>query len=207
MDQLIKMIMFVHDGFEEAEALTAVDLLRRAGVKTDVCSMTGNTVIKGSHGISVFADLEFSDICDAGGKMESGAVEEGALADFSAITDSYDGMILPGGQPNSFSLRDDERITELVKAFDRKGKLVAAICAAPCVLDRAGVLDGKRCTSYPGMISPDNKIYLEEAAVTDGNIITSRGAGTSVEFALAIVGKLCGAAKADQIATRIMFRS
>ena len=184
---MAEIVMFIHDGFEEVEALTAVDVLRRAGVGVTICSMTGSMVLKGSHGIKVLADADYDDF-------------EGP----ADVCGSFDGMVLPGGLPNAFTLRDDERIIRLVGLFDSEGKIVAAICAAPCVLERAGILEGRKCTSYPDSLSSQNKTYVEDSVVTDGNIITSRGVGTALDFALEIVSKLCGEEKAKNVAAQIL---
>ena len=182
------VIMLVHDGFEEVEALTAVDILRRAGVKADICSMTGEKVLRGSHGVRIFADVLFDELGPA-----------------ASLCERYDGIVLPGGLPNAFTLRDDGRVTETVGAFNDRGNILAAICAAPCVLERAGVLDGKRCTSYPDVLSSQSKIVLTDSVVSDGNVITSRGVGTAIDFALEIVSKLCGKEKAVMTARQIVY--
>ena len=129
----MKVLMMISNGFEEVEALTTVDLLRRGGVEVNMCSMTGELLLHGSHGIDIMANSIWS---------------EAMVKDY----DEYDGVILPGGLPNSHTLRDDERVIAALKKFASDSKIVAAICAAPCALERAGLLVGKEATSYPGCI-------------------------------------------------------
>ena len=179
-----EFIMLIHNGFEEVEALTTVDLLRRSGNGVVICSMTGNKLLKGSHNINIIADCLFEEL----------------------KTDSFDGIILPGGMPNSHTLRNDERVIETVRKFCEAGRLVCAICAAPCVLERAGLLKGKRATSYPGCIDAESCIYSEEPALRDGNIITSRGVGTAIPFALEIIKYVNGEGAAKRIAESIIYK-
>ncbi|MBR7077453.1 MAG: DJ-1/PfpI family protein [Clostridia bacterium] len=183
-----KVLMMVHDGFEEVEALTTVDILRRAGVAVTVCSMTGRNVLHGSHGIDVAADAVFGR-----------TVKEDCA-------DAFDALAFPGGLPNAHTLRDDTRATDAAKAFYAKGKIVCAICAAPCVLEKAGLLKGRRATSYPGCIDESACEYSEEKVVRDGNMITSRGVGTALDFALAIAEALAGKQAADKVAASILYK-
>ncbi len=176
-------IVLCHDGFEEVEMLTPVDILRRAGNSVVIVSMTGNKVINGSHGIKITADALFEEI----------------------KTEDFDTVILPGGLPNAHTLRDDARVTDTVKAFDKAGKTVAAICAAPCVLERAGLLVNRAATSYPGAIDAEKCRYLEIPVVVAVNVITSRGVGTAIEFALAILRHDGQAEAAEKIAKGIMY--
>ena len=126
-------LMLVSDGFEEVEALTAVDILRRAGANVTIMSITGSDALHGSHRITVKAD----DVIDK---------------NYLSLSEKYDAVILPGGLPNAHTLRDDTRVGDIVKDFYNKNKIVAAICAAPCVLEKNGLLAGKKATSYPGCI-------------------------------------------------------
>ena len=186
--EMKKVLMMVHDGFEEVEALTTVDILRRAGCGVTVCSMTGRNVLHGSHGIDVAADAVFGHTVD------------------EDCADSFDALVFPGGLPNAHTLRDDSRATDAANKFHEKGKLVCAICAAPCVLEKAGLLEGRRATSYPGAIDATRCLYSEEKAVKDGKVITSRGVGTALDFALAIAEELCGKQTADRVAASILHK-
>lgn len=178
-----KVLVLLHNGFEEIEAMTPVDLCRRAGVEVCVCSMTGELTIHGAHGIDLHADAMFACIDPA----------------------SYDMILLPGGMPNSTSLRDDARvITTVVDAYNH-GKWVAAICAAPIALERAGLLRGRKATSYPGCLADESACeYLTDPVVCDGRIITSRGAGTAMAFALYIIEVLVSAQQAEMIRKGIL---
>lgn len=164
-----KILVLLADGFEEIEALTVVDVLRRADVKCDMCSMD-NDYVKGTHNIQVKADVNINTI------------------DIS----EYDGVVLPGGLPGAYNLRDNQKVNELVQNFNEDKKIIAAICAAPEALESFGILENKKCTSYPGFIKYKNKLdYIEDKVVVeDSNIITSRGPATAIEFSLSILKKL-----------------
>ena len=162
-----KAIILLAEGFEEIEALTVVDVLRRADVVCDMVAL-GDTEVTGSHGIVVKCDRSILD-----GELNQ-----------------YDGIILPGGQPGSDNLREDVRVIELVKDYFATGKLVAAICAAPIVLAKAGILSGRASTCYPGyegQLDHNNAILKEDLVVIDENIITSRGPATALEFSYEIL--------------------
>lgn len=163
-----KSVILLAEGFEEIEALTVVDILRRAGVKCDMCSICGE-MVSGSHGIQVKADIMFK----------------------AADLNEYDVLILPGGMPGSANLRDNEGVIETVKSFYKQEKIIAAICAAPIVLERAGIIKGSNITSHPSVKdSLGNSLYCEEIVKEDRNIITSRGPATAIYFGLAILEKL-----------------
>ncbi|MTB65007.1 DJ-1 family protein [Streptococcus sp. zg-86] len=164
-----KVAVVLANGFEEIEALTPVDVLRRASIECDMIGLTGKEV-EGSHGITVQADKIFT----------------GDLTD-------YDLVVLPGGLPGSTNLRDHGELLQALQALAASGKYLAAICAAPIVLDRAGLLQGRRYTCYPGKEADiDSGHHVNETVVVDGNIITSRGAGTSLAFAYTLVDLLGG---------------
>lgn len=163
---MARALVLLAEGFEEIEAVTIADVLRRAGVSVTLASLK-DRVVRGSHAIAVAADA---------------TLEEAPAGD-------YDALILPGGMPGAKHLAEDSRVLELVRSFVGQGKLTAAICAAPTVLEAAGVLDGVRATSYPGYELPSAH-YLEDRVVLDGSILTSRGPGTAIDFALALVQRL-----------------
>ncbi len=180
-----KIGIFLADGFEEVEGLTVVDVLRRAGIEAVTISIMGKEEILGSHGIRVFADALYEDV------------------DFSGL----DGVVLPGGLVGTENLGKHEGVCRTARAFAEEGKLVAAICAAPSVLGREGILRGKTAACYPGF-----EEKLEGASVTydevaeDGNVITSRGMGTAIPFSLRLVAYLVDGASADALAKKIVFR-
>ena len=168
-----KAILLLAEGFEEIEAVTVLDVLRRAGIAVTAAALSGLHV-RGAHDIVVQADVSLDDV-------------EGL---------DFDALVLPGGQPGSTHLQSDARVISLVRRFVGGQKLTAAICAAPTVLESAGVLTGRRATCYPGYELPSAR-FEESAVVEDGCILTSRGAGTAFEFAFAIVRRLCGAGMAE----------
>lgn len=168
-----KVLLLLAEGFEEVEALTPADYLRRADVDVDIASLTEELMVTGAHGLVVSADtvLDAVDI------------------------DSYDGVYLPGGMPGSLNLRDDERVLALVRRFAEEGKMVAAICAAPMVLEKAGVIANKRVTGFPGTVDKLKNIgsYDKEAAVVqDENVFTGRGAAAAVYLSIELIAFLCG---------------
>ncbi len=165
------------DGFEEVEAITPADFLRRAGLDVRLVGITGRQV-RGGHDITVTADTVLAE-----------------------LTQEPDALIVPGGGKGAENLAASTATLELIRAMHAKGKLIAAICAAPAVvLHKAGVLAGRRVTCYPGLETRlTGCSFSEERVVADGNIITSRGAGTSAEFSLKIVERLAGEAKAREI--------
>ena len=158
--------LFLAEGFEEIEALGTLDVLRRAGVETKTVGVTG-AVVTGSHGIPVTADLVIED-----------AVKGQDL----------DGVILPGGMPGTKNLEASDLVKDFLQYSRDNGLLIAAICAAPSVLGHLGYLEGKKATCHPGfeekLTGADCKL---DPVVCDGNIITSRGMGTAIPFALEIV--------------------
>lgn len=182
---MIRTAILLASGFEEVEALTAVDLLRRAGLGCDMLSAEDCATVTGSHGIGVLADRNFSE------------------TDFS----EYDAVILPGGLPGTDHLQQDPRVISLLQTFSGQGKLIAAICAAPRLLSKAGLLNGKNVVCYPAMeeLLTEAQVF-QESVMTDGQIITSRGVGTAIDFSLAIIAHLLGAEKAEQIAKSIVYR-
>ncbi|TCD46219.1 DJ-1 family protein [Streptococcus sp. X16XC17] len=170
---MTKVAVLLANGFEEIEALTQVDVFRRAEIECDMIGLTSQQVV-GSHDILVLADKVFD-------------------GDLSA----YDMIVLPGGLPGASNLRDHNGLIRELQAAAQSDKYVAAICAAPIVLDRAGLLDGKNYTCFPDQeeeIKSGN--HVEEIVVVDGNIITSRGAGTSLAFVYKLVDLLGGDGKA-----------
>ncbi|WP_455618474.1 DJ-1 family glyoxalase III [Eisenbergiella sp.] len=177
--------IFFAEGYEEIEALTVVDLARRAGLTIDMISVNGDREVTGSHGISVKMDKIFSE------------------ADF----DGLDMLVLPGGMPGTKNLESCQELMEKLDEFyASKDKYVAAICAAPSIFGHRGYLKGRRATSFP-----DFEGHLEGAEVThgaaevDGNVITGRGMGCAIPFGLAIVELFLGKNAADELAEKIVY--
>ena len=179
-----KIGIFMADGCEEIEGLTVVDVVRRAGITIDMISITGKKEVAGAHGITFAADV---------------LAEE---ADF----DSYDGIVLPGGMPGTLNLGKHEIVKKVITSYAAGGKLTAAICAAPSVLGENGILEGKHAVSYPGFEEKllGAKVGAEKVAV-DGNIITSRGMGTAIDFALKLTEILFDREKAEELAASIIY--
>lgn len=176
-------LIVLSEGFEEIEAVTPIDLLRRAGITVAVAGLS-TLEVRGSHGIVVRADTLL-------------------VGQVSSLPDA---LVLPGG-PGHKALLQSAVVLEFVKKMFLAGKLCAAICAAPLVFGKAGILANKRATCFPGEEDKlEGAIFVEDNVVADGNIITSRGAGTAVPFSLEIVAWLSGREKAEAIAKSIVYR-
>lgn len=175
--------LFLAEGFEEIEAITPIDVLTRAGLKLQTVSVTNDYMVTGAHGVPVVADCMFEEINESDAEM----------------------LILPGGMPGATNLDAHEGLSRLILSFSAAGKAIAAICAAPLVLGKRGLLEGKKATCYPGFEG-----YLQDAEYTaalvqeDGNFITGKGPGAAMEFAFAIVEKYCGAAKVQELKQGMM---
>ncbi len=179
-----KVVIALADGFEEVEAISIVDVLRRAEVEVVLAGLHDGPVVS-ARKVKVIPDRNID----------------------SVRADDYDMIVLPGGQPGSDNLNADERVKRLVKEFYQKGKIVGAICAAPYVLADTGIIEGKKVTSYPTYRERlGDVVYQEEIVVEDGNVLTSRGPGTALCFGLAIVERLVGREKAQTIQESMLLR-
>lgn len=176
-----RVLCLLVDGFEEIEALTPIDLLRRAGAEVVLASVVGEPMVTGRCKIAVQADAKLADV----------------------VPSDFDLLLIPGG-PGVPSLRADGRPARLAATFVSSGKPAAAICAAPTVLADAGLLDGKRFTAHFSVYGELRAALASERVVEDGLLITSRGAGTALDFGLALVRRLFGEAKAKEVAESIM---
>lgn len=176
-----RVLCLLADGFEEIETVAPVDVLRRAGLEVVLASIRGQTCLTGRSGI----------------KIEADAVLE------SVNPSDFDVLFIPGG-PGVHALRMDGRAARLAGQFYRDGKRVAAICAAPTVLSDAGLLEGRRFTAHFSVRDELPQMLASERVVVDGRIITARGAGTALEFGLALIAVLLGQPKAEEIARSIM---
>ena len=178
---MARALVILADGCEEIEAVSVLDVLRRGGVEVVGASLTGKWV-HGNHGIGLEADMALD----------------------AALDQAFDMLILPGGQPGATHLAADARVQRLLREFDRQGRYIAAICAAPGVLAEAGLLAGKRATSFPGAIGDLAGIdYLESAVVRDGTLVTSRGPGTALDFALELLTLLMGDEVREKVEARL----
>ncbi|MBI5057331.1 MAG: DJ-1/PfpI family protein [Nitrospirae bacterium] len=172
-----KVAVILADGFEEVEAMAIIDVLRRAEIDVAVTGLHDGHVVS-ARKVKVIPDTVIDNV----------------------KADDFDMIVLPGGQPGSDNLNADKRVKDLIRDFHGKGKLAAAICAAPYVLANAGILEGKHVTSFPAYRERlGNSVYEEKVVVEDGNILTSRGPGTAICFGLAIVRRLAGKEKAQKI--------
>ena len=172
-------------GFEEIEAITVIDVLRRAELEVTILGVGGEK-ISGAHGLQVETDQ---------------SLEEGVSLEWDAI-------VLPGGLPGATNLRDNPQVLELVRSIHSAGGKLAAICAAPIVLGRAGVLQGRQATCYPGFEDGlEGAECSQERVVVDGNLTTSRGPGTSLDFALSLVAQLKDQQTADALREGMLVKS
>ena len=158
----MNVVVLLAPGFEELEAVTIVDVLRRAGISVLLAGIVDPPIV-GGHGIKIMSDISIDDVkaCDA--------------------------LVLPGGNPGYINLERDQRVLRLIRAAYEAGKYVAAICAAPHVLGVAGIMEGATATCYPGLEIPGAQLVEEERVVRQGTIITSQGPGTAMDFALDLV--------------------
>ncbi|MFA5534862.1 MAG: DJ-1 family glyoxalase III [Mariniphaga sp.] len=183
----MKKVVTVHlaEGFEEIEAVSIIDVLRRAGLDVRIVSVTGQLDVTGSHGIRILSDVLFEDV------------------DYGLV----DLIILPGGMPGATHLKNHAGLQEQMKKFYRQGKLLGAICAAPLVFGHLGILRGHKATCYPGY---EDQLRGATVAGTDievsGNIITGKGVGVAVLFALKIVEIFKGEKFAGELAEKMIVR-
>ncbi len=176
-------LVVLADGFEEIEAVTPIDILRRAGVEVIIAGV-GKRTITGAHGITIEADL--------------------LLEQYQELPDA---LVLPGGMPGAKNLQDSEALSGLIQKMKKAGKLIGAICAAPAlVLSKAGVLEGRKATCYPGFEKDfgPKVTFSPERVVRDGMIVTSRGPGTALEFSLELVSQLVGSQSAEKLSHGVL---
>lgn len=176
---MTRVLVPLANGCEELEAVTIIDLLRRARIEVVTAGLASGPV-QGSRGTVLLPDMNLE----------------------LAVQHDYDMLVLPGGQPGANNLEQDARVIPLLKKMAAAGKFIAAICAAPKVLAAAGLLDGKHATSFPGVLDAQRypAIHLEtQAVVRDGRVLTSRGPGTAMDFALALIEVLTDRATRDQV--------
>ena len=176
--------LFLADGFEEIEALSPLDVLKRCGAQVCTVGVTGKTV-KGSHGVEVICDKVTSELDE---KYD------------------FDMIILPGGMPGAINLDKDETVDKFITLAREKDKFICAICAAPFILGKRGILKGKRATCYPGFEDQLLGATLENAGVVrDGKIITGRAMGSALDFAFELAKALFGEKAAEKVRKGILY--
>ena len=180
-----KVCAFFADGLEEVEALTVVDLLRRAEVEVTTVSIGQQTEVLGSHGIRLHADTTLDQVDDF---MK------------------FEMVFLPGGGLGTENLEKNQQVRDVIGSFFAAGKRIAAICAAPGILGAMGLLKGRKATSYPSVTGRlEGAEVTENPAQTDGNITTSRGVGTAIDMGLELIKILCGEEKTIEIGRKIVY--
>lgn len=179
-----KAAIFLATGFEEIEAISVIDILRRKNVDVEIISVSGMEYIEGAHGIFVKSDALF----------------------FSIDYSDYELFILPGGMPGATNLMKHEGLCELLKTSYENGKKVAAICAAPSVLGEIGILNGKKVTCYPGFEKQCiGAEIVDEDVVVDGNITTARGAGVAMEFGFTLLKAYCSDEEIEELKGKMQY--
>ncbi len=181
-----KAYILLADGFEEVEAFTPVDLMRRAGVEVVCASITDKKEVTGARKINALADITIDEVGDDG-----------------------DMLILPGGMPGTNYLKESSKVQALVRKYNETGKYLAAICAAPTVFGAMGLLSGKKATCYPGMedgLTGAEWTGEDVNVAVDGRFITSRGVGTAIDFSLSLIEILVSKEKADNIANAVVYK-
>ena len=180
------IFVFLADGFEEIEAITPVDVLKRAGLNVQTVSVMEEQTVIGAHGIPVVADKMFADI----------------------DLDNAEMLLLPGGLPGATNLDAHQGLSDMIMSFASEGKPLAAICAAPLVFGNRGLLQGKKATCYPGFESYlAGAEYTAALVETYGNFITAKGPGAAMDFAFAIVEKYCGIEKVNELKSGMMIKA
>ncbi|MFO7582103.1 DJ-1 family glyoxalase III [Guyparkeria sp.] len=179
-----KALILLAPGFEDLEAITTVDILRRADIDLTVASLHEDYAT-GARGTTVVTDTNLTLL---------------------GTESTFDAIVLPGGQPGSNNLAADKRVIARLQEQSREGRLIAAICAAPKVLAAANLLKGRRITHFPGALSAEEAAgaeVLDEPVVVDGNVVTGRGPGVALDFALAVVEQLAGREMRDSVESKL----
>ena len=181
----MQILFLMADGFEETEFVTPFDYLQRAGIDVALASVSGNTEVVGAHGLAIATDFALSGVDSA----------------------AFDGVLLPGGGPGVKNLKASAEVEKVIHEFNDKGKWIFAICAAPLVLSKAGILTDKTVTCFPGCEGElVCKKFVEDRVVVDGHIVTSRGAGTAEEFAFECIAQLGGRELSEKIRKQVVAR-
>lgn len=178
---MVKVLVPLAEGFEEIEAITVIDVLRRAGMDVITAGIPGSLIV-GSRNVRLSTDKKIDDI----------------------EPDDFDAIVLPGGYPGYVNLGKTQKVINIITSFNAEKKLVAAICAAPTILAKVGILEDRKATVYPGM-EKEIPYVRGDKVVVDGNIITSQGPGTAIPFALKLIEVLIGKDKAKAIKKELVY--
>ena len=179
-----KVLIFIADGTEEVEVITVVDYLRRAGIQVDLVSVMDNKEVTGAHDIKIIADKLISEV----------------------ESEDYDAVYAPGGLPGAYHIRDNEKAISIFQEMAKDEKIISALCAAPIVLDEAGLLEGKNFTCYPGFegnIKTGN--HKTDITVKDGKVVTGRGPAIAASLAFELIEGLLGTDKRKEIEDDTLF--
>ncbi|EUJ38609.1 DJ-1 family glyoxalase III [Brochothrix campestris] len=180
---MTKILVLLADGFEEIEAIAAIDLFRRVDIEVVTAAVNNQLAVRGAHDIIVEADCLMNDVANT----------------------VYDCLYLPGGGKGAETLRDNAVVQQIIKKHYSSKKLISAICAAPIALEKAGILEGHTVTSFPAVKQDiTTPLYSDNNVVISDAIITSRAAGTTIELALAVVERLCDQKTATALASSIL---
>ncbi|SHK29807.1 DJ-1 family glyoxalase III [Fibrobacter sp. UWEL] len=185
----MNVLFLMANGFEETEFVTPFDYWQRGGLNVALASIGESEEVVGAHGLAIKTNVLLSDL-----------IAEGSLNQFDAVC-------LPGGGPGVKNLKASAEVAEVLKTFDAAGKWIFAICAAPLVLSQAGLLKNRKCTCFPGCeVELDCKQFLTDRVVVDGNVITSRGAGTAEEFAFECLAQATNRETSEKIRNQVVAR-
>lgn len=187
----MNVLFLMANGFEETEFVTPFDYWQRGGLNVTLASISDSLEVVGAHGLAIKANVLLKDVM---------ARAAASLADFDAVC-------LPGGGPGVQNLKASAAVADVLRDFDSKGKWIFAICAAPLVLSKAGLLKTRKCTCFPGCeVELDCKQFLTDRVVVDGNVITSRGAGTAEEFAFECLAQAANRETSEKIRKQVVAR-
>lgn len=187
----MNVLFLMANGFEETEFVTPFDYWQRGGLNVTLATISDSLDVVGAHGLAIKANVLLKDV----------------MAGAAASLADYDAVCLPGGGPGVKNLKASAAVADILKQFDAAGKWIFAICAAPLVLSKAGLLKARKCTCFPGCEDElDCKQFLTDRVVVDGNVITSRGAGTAEEFAFECLAQAATREISEKIRNQVVAR-
>lgn len=194
----MNVLFLMANGFEETEFVTPFDYWQRGGLNVSLASISDSLDVVGAHGLAIKANVLLKDVVAGTAQLSNGS---------SVSLAGFDAVCLPGGGPGVQNLKASAAVAEVLHDFDSKGKWIFAICAAPLVLSKAGLLKARKCTCFPGCEEElDCKQFLTDRVVVDGNVITSRGAGTAEEFAFECLAQAANREISEKIRNQVVAR-